>query len=76
MSEHQTIKLHRCRFVDWSPSSVTALAFPPALLPPQKFIDDALPILAVGRANGNIEMRKWVGSCPPNMTQQGWVIKQ
>ncbi|KAG9056209.1 U3 small nucleolar RNA-associated protein [Serendipita sp. 407] len=76
MTEHQTVKVHRCRFVDWLPSPITALAFPPSLLPPQKFSDDTPPVLAVGRANGNIEIRKWAGSCPPNNTHQGWVVKQ
>ena len=76
MAEKQTVRLHRCRFIDWSPSPITALAFPPAVLSPRKFLPNVIPVLAVGRANGNIEIWKWAGPCPPNKMHQGWVICQ
>jgi U3 small nucleolar RNA-associated protein 4 len=41
----KSLLVHRCRFIDWMPHSVTALAFSP---------DETR--LAVARANGNIDL--------------------
>lgn len=44
--------IHRCRFSEWMPSAACAVAFHPEL-----------PLLVVGRENGNIELwnteEKW-----------------
>ena len=79
-----TLSVHRCRFVDFSPSSVTALAFPP--LPilstkgKQKVCNDGkAPLfgpLIVGRANGNIEIYEWTGSAPATEAPQAWVLRK
>ena len=79
-----TLSVHRCRFVDFSPSSVTALAFPP--LPilstkgKQKASDDGkAPLfgpLIVGRANGNIEIYEWTGSAAATEAPQTWVLRK
>ncbi|CAE6417013.1 unnamed protein product [Rhizoctonia solani] len=54
--------VHRCRFVGWSPSPITALALPP----PHKCHNLPFPPLAVGRQNGSIELYRWAakGSSP------------
>ncbi|ELU44512.1 hypothetical protein AG1IA_01474 [Rhizoctonia solani AG-1 IA] len=54
--------VHRCRFVGWSPSPITALALPP----PHKSHNLPFPPLAVGRQNGSIELYRWAakGSSP------------
>ena len=79
-----TVPVHRCRFVDNTPSAITALAFPPLPLPPaksrRKSTDATKPlqygILAIGHANGNIDISEWMGSEhePPN--SQAWVVRQ
>ncbi|KAI9031291.1 WD40-repeat-containing domain protein [Hyaloraphidium curvatum] len=43
------VNVHRCRFVDYVPYAVNALEFTPASVP--------RPLLACGRANGDIEIR-------------------
>ncbi len=50
-----SVAIHRVRFVNWSPSTVTALAVSPA------FSGAARGLLAIGRHNGNIELCTWVG---------------
>jgi U3 small nucleolar RNA-associated protein 4 len=50
------VSLHRCRFVDYPPSSITAIAFshssaPHSALPPPKTLR-----VAIGRNNGSIEI--------------------
>ncbi|KAF8710930.1 WD40 repeat-like protein, partial [Rhizoctonia solani] len=59
--------VHRCRFVGWSPSPITALALPP----PHKSHNLPFPPLAVGRQNGSIELYRWAakGSSP-----HAWVL--
>ncbi|GJJ09488.1 hypothetical protein Clacol_003711 [Clathrus columnatus] len=56
---------HRCRFVDYTPTPITALAFPPLYLKNnQEFSSQNLKLecnfLALGRANGNIEIHTWL----------------
>jgi len=73
------VKVHRCRFVDYLPVAITALAFPPLPLPsregkakvtlPLKF-----PHLAIGRANGNIELAEWTNNNPTDQAPQAWVV--
>lgn len=55
--------MHRCRFVAWSPSPITALAVPPH--------GSVFPPLAVGRQNGDIELYRWAASGP---SPQAWVL--
>lgn len=64
------LPVHRCRFPDWSPASVTALA-----ITPDSFDAGLLGlgghsaergVLAVGRANGDVELMVWGG-------HQGWI---
>ncbi|GAA5991155.1 hypothetical protein JCM10908_006563 [Rhodotorula pacifica] len=64
------LPVHRCRFPDWSPASVTALA-----ITPDSFDVGLLGlgghsaergVLAVGRANGDVELMVWGG-------HQGWI---
>jgi hypothetical protein len=62
--------------VDWSPSPITALAFPPSPLPPLKFAEETLPVLAIGYTNGNIELWKWTGLATSGKSSQGWVLSQ
>lgn len=80
MDNRHSVRLHRCRFLDWSPSPITALAFPPSLLISKNTPNSPFPILAVGRANGNIELWRWASSKSSkkigNGTHQGWVIHQ
>lgn len=55
-----TVPLHRIRFVDWAPSSVSALAFLPLTKQVQSSSSTARSILAIGRENGNIDLCVWV----------------
>lgn len=57
-----SLALHRVRFVDWSPSAITALAFSP--VPPSSqnaayVTCQTRSVLAVGRENGNIDLCTW-----------------
>lgn len=77
------VSVHRCRFVDFSPAAVTALAFPPLRLPSVKgkknaatFEQLAFGTLVVGRANGNIELCEWTGSPEQHQSAQAWVVKK
>ena len=64
-SEGHALSVHRCRFVDYNPAAITAIAFPPLALPgsSSKFkrrrSKKRFGNLAVGRANGNIELYEW-----------------
>ncbi|KAI1797668.1 WD40 repeat-like protein [Ganoderma leucocontextum] len=78
-----TLAVHRCRFVDFAPSAVTALAFPPLPLPSVKgkraAKNQGFPgfgPLVVGRANGNIELCEWTGSSPRSQAPQAWVVRK
>jgi U3 small nucleolar RNA-associated protein 4 len=67
---------HRCRFVDYNPSAVTALAFPhlPPILPNGLDIRSLRPpLLAVGHANGNIDLHLWTCTSSKAQSAQGWV---
>lgn len=82
-AEATTLSVHRCRFVDFTPSAVTALAFPPLPLPSAKgkksaVVRKALKFgtLAVGRANGNIELCEWTGTEQRLEAPQAWVVNK
>jgi U3 small nucleolar RNA-associated protein 4 len=83
MVEAKALSVHRCRFVDFTPAGVTALAFPPLSLPSPKgkktaIVRHAMKFanLAVGRANGNIEIYEWTGSENDLEAPQAWVVKK
>ncbi|KII93432.1 hypothetical protein PLICRDRAFT_152118 [Plicaturopsis crispa FD-325 SS-3] len=83
MDERTTLAVHRCRFVDFTPSAITALAFPPLPLPSVKGKKAAsgrqavkFGTLAVGRANGNIELCTWTGSDRKIQSPQAWVVEK
>ena len=83
MVESKALSVHRCRFVDFTPAGVTALAFPPLSLPSPKGKNAAVvrhammfANLAVGRANGNIEICEWTGSEGDLEAPQAWVVKK
>ncbi|TFK23110.1 U3 small nucleolar RNA-associated protein 4 [Coprinopsis marcescibilis] len=79
-----TLAVHRCRFVDYAPSAITALAFPPLPLPSIKGKKKSsqanqglrFGVLAVGHANGNIDLCEWTGSEQDRQSSQAWVVKQ
>ncbi|KAI0824120.1 WD40 repeat-like protein [Trametes gibbosa] len=78
-----TLAVHRCRFVDFAPSAVTALCFPPLPLPSVKGKKAAnhqtfpgFRPLVIGRANGNIELCEWTGSGPRSQAPQAWVVRK
>ncbi|KAI0768510.1 WD40 repeat-like protein [Trametes elegans] len=78
-----TLAVHRCRFVDFTPSAVTALCFPPLPLPSVKGKKAAkqqtfpgFGPLVIGRANGNIELCEWTGSSPRSQAPQAWVVRK
>lgn len=73
------VKVHRCRFVDYLPAAITALAFPPLPLPSLKGKAKAIsplkfPHLAIGRANGDIELAEWSNNNPTDQAPQAWVV--
>ena len=77
--DQNPVKVHRCRFVDYLPAAITALAFPPLPLPSLKGNTKTtsslrFPHLAVGRANGNIELSGWSGDSPTDQAPQAWVV--
>lgn len=84
MAEPNTLAVHRCRFIDYNPSAVTALAFPPLPLPSVKGKKspgtDQLPpkfgTLAVGHANGNIDLCEWTGAANEIQSSQAWVVRK
>jgi len=78
-ADQNPVKVHRCRFVDYLPAAITALAFPPLPLPSLKGKAKAtsplrFPHLAVGRANGNIELSEWSNVNPTDQAPQAWVV--
>ncbi|KAJ7042469.1 WD40-repeat-containing domain protein [Mycena alexandri] len=82
MSDATTLALHRCRFVDFNPSPITALAFPPLPLPspnqkPSTFGKQPVRFgtLAVGHANGNIDLCEWTGAEGDLRSSQAWAIR-
>ncbi|KAJ7492841.1 WD40-repeat-containing domain protein [Mycena latifolia] len=82
MADATTLALHRCRFVDFTPSPITALAFPPLPLPsPNKKLSSfgkqpaRFGTLAVGHANGNIDLSEWTGAEGALQSSQAWVIR-
>ncbi|KAJ7786079.1 quinon protein alcohol dehydrogenase-like superfamily [Mycena metata] len=82
MADATTLALHRCRFVDFNPSPITALAFPPLPLPspnqkPSTFGKQPVRFgtLAVGHANGNIDLCKWTGAEGDLQSSQAWAIR-
>ena len=85
MGETTTLSVHRCRFVDFTPSAITALAFPPLPLPSIKGNKkrttalDRVPTfgpLVVGHANGNIDIYEWTGSAEVAEAPQAWVVRK
>ncbi|KAL5518589.1 UTP4 [Sanghuangporus vaninii] len=81
--------VHRCRFVDYSPSAITSVAFPPLVLPTssnsrsgnsRRKRKGCFGHLAVGRSNGNVELYEW--SIPPGQQEhspknpQAWVLSK
>jgi hypothetical protein len=82
MGETTTLSVHRCRFIDFNPSSITALAFPPLPLPSIKGKRKAITAvpkfgpLIVGHANGNIEIYEWTGSTDTVEAPQAWVVRK
>ncbi|THV05977.1 WD40 repeat-like protein [Dendrothele bispora CBS 962.96] len=74
------VAVHRCRFVDFSPSAITALAFPPLPLPKFKHASRRdkykFGSLAVGHANGNIDLYEWVGSQGSLQSFQSWAPRK
>lgn len=83
MGDAATFAVHRCRFVDFTPSAVTAITFPPLSLPSTKGKSPEIRsqplkfgILAVGRANGNIELCEWTGKDRQTQAPQAWVVQR
>ncbi|KAL5495652.1 UTP4 [Sanghuangporus weigelae] len=81
--------VHRCRFVDYSPSAITSVAFPPLALPTSSNSKSGksrrkrkgrFGPLAIGRSNGNIELYEW--AIPPDQQEhspkapQAWVLSK
>jgi U3 small nucleolar RNA-associated protein 4 len=76
------IAVHRCRFVDYSPSPITALAFPPLPLPSlkgkkrERDSKDKFGTLGVGHANGNIDLLEWTGEEGEIQASQAWQVRK
>ncbi|KLO20437.1 WD40 repeat-like protein [Schizopora paradoxa] len=80
-STPHTLSVHRCRFVDYSPAAITAIAFPPLALPSaktfkQKSRPNRFGTLAIGRADGNIEICEWSGTTNEAQAEQGWTLSK
>ena len=82
---HASLALHRLRFIDWSPSTITSLAVSsvnPAVsaVSPSK----SRGVLAIGRQNGDIELCVWLETKPAHKAElhersyhtlaKGWVV--
>ncbi|GAA5969317.1 hypothetical protein JCM3765_001882 [Sporobolomyces pararoseus] len=73
-SSKSSVPLHRCRFPDYTPSSITCLALTPTSFNVKDLGcgfegeggENGRGILAVGRSNGTVELMIWGG-------YQGWV---
>lgn len=83
MGDPVTLAVHRCRFVDFTPSAITALAFPPLPLPSRKGKKPAtatqplkFSTLAVGHANGNIDLCEWTGEPDEPQSSQAWLVRK
>ncbi|KAJ3508306.1 hypothetical protein NLJ89_g5832 [Agrocybe chaxingu] len=82
--ETTTLSVHRCRFVDYAPSAITALAYPPLSLPSikgkKKTAAGKQPLrfglLAVGHANGNTDICEWMGRERDQQCSQAWVVRK
>ncbi|KAF9243813.1 WD40 repeat-like protein [Melanogaster broomeanus] len=80
------IALHRCRFVEYSPSPITAFAFPPLPLPSlrtkkagkerEREPGGWFGTLIVGHANGNIDLLEWTGEAGEPQAPQAWHIRK
>lgn len=76
------LKVHRSRFVDWAPSAITAIALPPAPPPAPSNKAQSLSLkwfgtLAIGRANGNIELYEWSEDPEEkSFAPQAWVLRK
>lgn len=81
------LQVHRSRFVDWSPTGITCMAFPPVPPPsphspkdkiqePRKAPPKWFGTLAIGRANGNIELLEWTGGPTDEVAPQAWALKR
>jgi len=77
--------VHRCRFVDYAPSAITALAYSPLPLPSIKGKKGTtngaaqsvkFGLLAVGHANGNIDICEWMGGEGETQCSQAWVVQK
>src|SRR5258708_19943223 len=83
-TESITLSVHRCRFVDYSPSAITALAYPPLRLPSIRGKKSTVTrktnfrfgLLAVGHANGNIDICEWAGGAGAVQCSQAWVVRK
>jgi len=79
-----TLSVHRCRFVDYAPSAITALAYPPLPLPSVKGKKRAqggkqpfiFGLLSVGHANGDIDICEWTGGKGETQSSQAWVVRK
>ncbi|KIK71282.1 hypothetical protein GYMLUDRAFT_90263 [Collybiopsis luxurians FD-317 M1] len=75
-----TVAVHRCRFIDFDPSAITCLAFPPLPLPSVRrqktFSHVEFGVLAVGHANGNIDLCEWSSLKNETQSPQAWVIRK
>ncbi|KDR84773.1 hypothetical protein GALMADRAFT_233114 [Galerina marginata CBS 339.88] len=79
-----TLSVHRSRFVDYAPSAITALAYPPLPLPSVKGKKKSTAgkqplrfgLLAVGHANGNIDICEWMGAERESQCSQAWVVRK
>ncbi|KAG7099464.1 hypothetical protein E1B28_001314 [Marasmius oreades] len=84
MPDSSPVAVHRCRFVDYNPSAITALAFPPLPLPSTRKIPASsrqspfpkFGTLAVGHANGNIDFCEWTASNNDIQAHQGWCVSK
>lgn len=85
MSSSTTLPLHRIRFYDYTPSPITALAFPPTPLPSpnpadkgkQRQVDGDLEkvgSLVLARENGEVEVWEWVGG--EDMGMGNWTLQR
>jgi U3 small nucleolar RNA-associated protein 4 len=79
-AEPTPVSIHRCRFIDYDPSPITALAFPPLPLPSNKrnpsFSFPGFGILVIGHANGNIDLAEWSGEPGSVKSPQAWTIRK
>lgn len=71
--------LHRIRFVDYQPPAVTSLALTPHTWKANlvfSYAHSQRQVLAVGKANGNIEIHVWIGDVTGSQksNKQGWVL--